>query len=82
MPSLKTQFHTYLIRSSKQFLHFVIFNDACHQTHTVGKVLLSTPIVCTTTTPSLLDCQLSQVYIYYQIFQPWLKWMAAVPKHL
>lgn len=33
MPSLKIQFHTYLIRSSKQFLHFVIFNDACHQTH-------------------------------------------------
>lgn len=32
MPSLKTQFHTYLIRSSKQFLHFVIFSDACHQT--------------------------------------------------
>lgn len=33
IPSLKIQFHTYLIRSSKQFLHFVIFNDACHQTH-------------------------------------------------
>lgn len=33
MPPLKTQFHTYLIGSYKQFLHVVIFNDACHQTH-------------------------------------------------
>lgn len=77
------------MRSSKQFLHFVIFNDACHQTRTVGKVLLSTPVVCCTataaaaaTTPSLLDCQLSQVCIYYGTFQPGLKWIAAVPKHL
>lgn len=77
------------MRSSKQFLHFVIFNDACHQTRTVGKVLLSTPVVCCTataaaaaTTPSLLDCQLSQVCIYCGTFQPGLKWIAAVPKRL
>lgn len=70
------------MRSSKQFLHFVIFNDACHQTRTVGKVLLSTPVVCCTaaaaTTPSLLDCQLSQVCIYYGTFQPGLKWKAPI----
>ena len=66
MPSLKIQFHTYLIRSSKQFLHFVIFNDACHQLS--GKVLHATSIVLSVTTPRLRGCKLSQVCIYYQIF--------------
>lgn len=56
-----------------------------HAIKLIGKVFLSTPIVCSTTittTPTLLDCQQSQVSIYYQIFQPWLRWMAAVSKHL
>lgn len=70
MPSLKTKFHTYLIRSSKQFLYFVILSHACHQTHREGA---SSNLHCTfTTTPSLLECQLSQVCIYHQIFEPWL----------
>ena len=54
-----------------------------HAIKLIGKVLLSTPIVCTlcaTTTPSLLDCQLSQVCIYYQTFQARPIWMGCSPK--
>ena len=33
---LETTFHTYLMGSSKQFLHFVFFDNARHQTRSLG----------------------------------------------
>lgn len=60
MPPLKTQFHTYLIGSSKQFLQVVIFHDACHQTHRKSVFF-----------PPLLLCH-GSVFII-RIFQPRLR---------